>query len=229
MVLKNSFGFILTHLPLICLAGVFSFMALALTFTTLKSRGIGRSFCRQSILQQQKISQNTIQSIFNLNPRARFLNARLKLLETQLTLAIATKNGPAIIKTKLEINQTKTQQKGIAALQNSIIQSGLIAISNEQKNFLNKIGNVGTANIENLKSTAPRIAIEPESKSDLAPVYVLKQQFELKQEMSASWNEVFKWKKQLNQSHSYQNGCSGTLKQKNANQLEPKLTGDRFF
>ncbi len=234
---SNENGFILVLAPPLILLGFLTFSFLSYQSHNLTFREESRSLCRISMLSQQEIASRTIYQVMSLNPMATALNLQMKRLLVSLAAAIASKNAPAVAKITAEIKQVKEQQRQLHLRQKMLLKLGLSEIYTLQLRLQRDLLQISekskliSTSITRVEVTPPRIAIEPVNKTDTAPIYVFKKQFEESQQLSATWIETFAWKTKPHPKlvHKFKSGCEATLKQHPKQNLRPILKGDKFF
>ncbi len=163
------------------------------------SRSDFRFFCYNDLHAVQKILINHEQQLMALNPVAQALRVRIRLLYIQLALAIAAENLPLVAQITKWILQAKEQQRALRLQQQMLISFGTtyarLELTRTYKDLLvkNRTRSQAWSQILQIQDSIsmntflPVMAVSPDNRADIAPVYKYNPGFENQQRIQATW------------------------------------------
>ncbi len=222
--------FLLSLLPLL-LSVLF---LVALGTQILQAQKSQRHFCRMGMLKYQETSRAAIEQLQSMNFEARFLRGQIAVANAMM-LVPATAVAGRTLK-----SVTRIQQRFLQIRQKTLLFATRVQLSNilsHTKSQIKKVQVNGLFIETDVDwNMAKPLAIRPDRKSDIAPVYVLESQFSDKQTQQVSWKSQFSfsggiaWKKWIGWTKiTHQQSCAATLVESKTKKLEAQLTKAKFL
>lgn len=176
--------------------------------------------CRQGLLDAQAIALKTIAQMKLLNMESQFLRVQKKTAQAMMLVPKTAVAGLRLYsqtrraQKALDIRQRATLNLGKLQLQKQLWQTTLSVKKTSSSLFV--------ATTRSLPNLQPIIAIRPDDDSDIAPVYVLEDDFMHKQAQQVSWmthlelRGDFTWKNELGwQTIKRTQACAASIEEKN--------------
>lgn len=194
-----------------------------------------RHICRTGLLSYQASALQTIEQLKLLNIEARVLRAQ-KVTAQAMMLVPKT----AVPGLKLYL-QTRRAQKILDTRQRLLLNLGRIRLQKQLWQIVRSLKKTGTdfalftTTTQVLSGLRGKLAVRPDDSSDIAPVYVLEDDFTHKQTQQISWKTSlsfrgdFAWKEEIGWRRLRQNqACAATIENKDGT-LRAVLSAARFW
>lgn len=213
----------------------FFYVTEALTF-----KEKARHLCRQQLSEAQSEIKKSTENLLKLNPLAKALDIKEKVVLAQLAAAVVALRWEQIPRLTVELNKINRKQKILDKQQKAILAysrlqtNRALAKLRRELNALSSSFNatVLKAQIDSRWSTHAGVVLIPKTKRT-APEYEYPKDFESKQELDQKWKYslqiVSPLTKFLSYSQEFNDQCKVTLFKKNQNNLYVKIKMGKYL
>ncbi len=234
--LDNNHGQSLVTWLLVLLMILFLTLSAGAAMSLVQDRMHLVNLCRIETLKTQSSVEPILKRLLSLNTQARLLRLLKLAAKARLAAAVAHYNIPMAVRARYEISQIRNQQQLLDQLQKSLVKSANVILYTRtfatyaklQKAFAEvKFKNRGFADLHFVLQNPkiPKLAVKPED-YNLAPPYLVRDNFEKIQSISLFWSQDYKIKGLLKAHHQSMSQCHATLEE---NTWVPKIRKDRLY
>ncbi len=232
--------FLLSFLPVVVAGILILYFSQLLTSNWMQASHI----CRTELLKVQKVAGSRISELLKLNPQARLLRRLKTQAQLELATAIALQNPAMIAKANSDLIRIKTLQSNLDLAQRFIVERANLEMTlglQKAAGFIRRQSQVMQSRnprfiqfeIRSVRTVSQSLAVYPD-RTDIAPVYELKEPFQETQALSVSWIAQFQtvstggasW---IRNQHHKQGACAASLTTRDKMTFSEVLTGDRSF
>ena len=205
---------LLLSLPLFLLC----LMVLVALIFCIRNHDRAQSYCLKHNLQAQENIKTSLKQLLKLNPQAKILRKKHKILKKLYRKALTIGEPISISLLKTKLLMIKKQRKLLDMRQKQILNQSAQQVESAFKKFRKTIKSLQAKQIKKSHHFPFPLAVSAYPKTDIAPVYRPKRPFALHQTMSFSWkmplhHSLPTWITKLffkNKLSSYH--CSATIK-----------------
>ncbi|MCB0389730.1 MAG: hypothetical protein KDD58_00495 [Bdellovibrionales bacterium] len=199
-------------LLVIILPGFFLLWTLSLEvykFLSFKERSV--HVCRQELLKYQEINLKGLQRLVSINPQAQQLRIKRKIAEAAYSLAKKSKQPYAIAAAWGNLKLVIAEQKTFSLIQKSIISSTEALAWKQLHQARQNIFQLHFIHNYPLSHQQNFLAIKKMPRNSLTPDYILRSNFEKKQNVTLLWPLTFLRKIDMKKTNDIQLQCSATI------------------
>lgn len=227
---KNQTGFVLVG-TLLLVGTVLSSLLFAFYFQSIVRKNSElKSECVNLNIKFQNKQKRSLQKLLSLNPRSRLLRRDLALAKKRLQKALMTGTPPVIAAAEAQVLFVEARRFAHDGKQKLILAQS----ATEERSFYSELNrNLGKSfrRRASIKIEVRRLAVEPDIRYEMAPVYLTKDDFMNEQKSSALWQTtsenllpvpiVFVNQKlvQLPLRQKWENSCAVTLEERRPGQF----------
>ena len=185
--MKNQKGFIMTLFLLSVPLFIICLMVLTTLIFCIRNHDKAQSYCLHYSLQAQEHFKRSLKKLLSLNPKAKILRKKHKVLKKWYQKALSVGEPISISVLKVKLRVIKQQRKLLDIKQKQILSQSTQHIESVFKTFKQKIKTLNAKQITKKHHYPFPLAVSAYPKWDIAPVYRPKKRFSQNQALTFYW------------------------------------------